>query len=183
MLVALFLSILFGLSEPPVLRPGDVVTGADWTLRAIHTPGHFGNHLCFAWGDPVFSGDHVMGWASSLVSPPDGDMGAYMASLDRLAHERARILYPGHGAPIEDPQARLKELAAHRRMREAQVLAALRAEPADATTLAARIYQETDPALLPAAARNVFAHLLDLWQRKQVTCTGTPNFTTAFALT
>lgn len=164
------------------LADDEVVTGPDWSLRAMHTPGHFGNHLCFAWNDTVFSGDHVMGWASSLVSPPDGDMGAYMASLDRLTQEQAIVLYPGHGAPITDPQARLAELTAHRQKREAQVIVALGAGPADAATLAARIYDDVAPVLLPAAARNVFAHLLDLWQRKIVTCDAPPNFATAFAI-
>ena len=157
------------------LADGALVEGAGWTLRAIHTPGHIGNHLCLAWGDRVFSGDHVMGWATSLVSPPDGDMGAYMQSLDRLAAERAARLYPGHGDPVADPAARIAALAAHRREREAQILSALAAGPADAPALAARIYQDTPSALLPAATRNVLAHLVDLMDRNLVLSDSPPG--------
>ncbi len=157
------------------LADGALVEGAGWTLRAIHTPGHIGNHLCLAWGDRVFSGDHVMGWATSLVSPPDGDMGAYMQSLDRLAAERAARLYPGHGDPVADPAARIAALAAHRREREAQILSTLAAGPADAPALAARIYQDTPSALLPAATRNVLAHLVDLMDRNLVLSDSPPG--------
>ncbi|MDR5651831.1 MBL fold metallo-hydrolase [Ruixingdingia sedimenti] len=134
-------------------------------LRVLHTPGHFGNHICLEWGGMLFSGDHVMGWSTSIVSPPDGDMGAYMASLRRLQGQGFRRMFPGHGAPIEAPEARLAELIAHREGREAQILSALAERPADAATLAARIYRDIPPALLPAAARNVLAHLLDLADR------------------
>ncbi|WP_343078730.1 MBL fold metallo-hydrolase [Ostreiculturibacter nitratireducens] len=164
------------------LSDGDEIGGSSWSLRALHTPGHFGNHLCFLWGDAAFSGDHVMGWATSLVSPPDGDMGAYMESLARLASCRARVLYPGHGSAIEDPAARMAYLAAHRRERESQILAALAKGPANAATLASRVYTETPPALLPAAARNVFAHLIDLWQKNRVDCIGRPAFALPFSL-
>lgn len=143
------------------LRDGEVIEGAGWTLTALHTPGHSGGHLSLLWGDQVFCGDLVMGWSSTIISPPDGDLGDYLRSLDRLAQTGARRLLPTHGAPIEDPQARLSELAAHRRQRSAQILAALRDGPADSATLAAGIY-EVPAHLLPAAARNVLAHLLAL---------------------
>ncbi|MCT8329098.1 MBL fold metallo-hydrolase [Albidovulum sediminis] len=159
---------------------GAVIDGDGWTLRAIHTPGHIGNHLCLAWGDRVFSGDHVMGWATSLVSPPDGDMGAYMQSLDRLAAEGAARLFPGHGDPVDDPAARIAALAAHRREREAQILAALAGGAADVPALAARIYTDTPAALLPAATRNVLAHLVDLMDRNLVECDGTPGTASRF---
>ncbi|WP_413875492.1 MBL fold metallo-hydrolase [Albidovulum sp.] len=147
------------------LADGEIVEGAGWRVRALHTPGHFGNHLSFVWEDAVFAGDHVMGWATSLISPPDGDMGAYMASLDRLAALGAARLYSGHGDPVVDPSARIADLAAHRRAREATILAALGCGPADAPTLACAIYTETPAALMPAAARNVLAHLIDLAER------------------
>jgi hydroxyacylglutathione hydrolase len=147
------------------LADGEIVEGAGWRVRALHTPGHFGNHLSFVWEDAVFAGDHVMCWATSLVSPPDGDMGAYMASLDRLAALGAARLYSGHGDPVADPSARIADLAAHRRAREAAILAALGRGPADAPTLARAIYTETPAALMPAAARNVLAHLIDLAER------------------
>lgn len=150
------------------IEDGALIRADNWELRALHTPGHFGNHLSFLWQGAAFSGDHVMGWASSLVSPPDGDMGAYMRSLDRLSASGATRLYPGHGAPVADAAARIAELIAHRRAREAAVLAALAERPADARALAARIYTDTTPALMPAAARNVLAHLLDLMERNLV---------------
>jgi hydroxyacylglutathione hydrolase len=151
----------------PDRRIGDgaVIAGPDWSLRVIHTPGHLGGHLCLAEGQRLFSGDHVMGWATSVVSPPEGDMGDYMASLARLAQEVWDIALPGHGDPVADPQARIAELAAHRRLREAQVISALVTGPATAAALAARIYTDIPASLLPAAARNVLAHLIDLASR------------------
>lgn len=144
------------LADDARLRVGDV------DLTALWTPGHMGNHLCYALGDVVFSGDHVMGWATSMVSPPDGDLGAFMRSLRGLAARTDRVFYPGHGAPVTDPGARVAELIAHRQMREGQILAALAQAPGTAADLASRIYTDVAPALLPAAARNVLAHLIEL---------------------
>ncbi len=151
------------------LHDGARVEGDGWTLEALHTPGHMANHLCFAWGDVLFSGDLVMSWSTSLVSPPDGDLTAFMASLDRLAGRDWSVFHAGHGAPVTEPAARLAGLAAHRRGREAQILDALAPGPADAATLAARIYTDLAPALQPAATRNVLAHLIDLTTRHRVT--------------
>jgi hydroxyacylglutathione hydrolase len=150
------------------LADGDRLSGPDWELRTIHSPGHLGGHICLAQGRTLFSGDHVMGWATSIVSPPEGDMGDYMASLDRLGQEDWALALPGHGEPVGDPQARITELATHRRLREAQVIAALATGPATAARLAARIYTEVAPHLLPAATRNVLAHLIDLASRNRV---------------
>jgi hydroxyacylglutathione hydrolase len=166
------------------LPDGAVVEGPDWQLRALHTPGHFGNHLSFATrlngADVILTGDHVMGWASSLVSPPDGDMGAFMQSLDRLSREEARRYYPAHGAPVDTPKARLRVLRDHRRDREAQILAALCDGPSDVATLTRRIYRGTQAALMPAAERNVLAHLIDLTERSRVSCDGPIAFETTF---
>lgn len=150
------------------LADGESVAGEGWSLRAIHTPGHYGNHISLAWGDTLFCGDHVMGWASSLVSPPDGDLTDFMASCARLRAESWSVFHPGHGAPITDPAARLDWLVAHREGREAEILAALAAGPATAYDLATRIYTETPPALIGAATRNVFAHLVDLIGKSRV---------------
>ena len=150
------------------LGDGDAISGPDWSLTALHTPGHLGGHICLALGDTLFSGDHVMGWATSIVSPPDGDMGAYMASLHRLAARDWRRFLPGHGAPVETPAARVQELIAHRLGREAQIVHALAEAPASIPALTARIYTDIPPHLLPAAERNVFAHLLDLASRNLV---------------
>lgn len=141
----------------------DIGNGA--SLTAIWTPGHFAGHLCFALGDLIFTGDHVMGWASTFISPPDGDVSAFLASCDKLAGLGARIFLPAHGPEVTNPAARLAWLTAHRREREAQILTALEAGPATARTLTRRIYLDVDPALLPAAERNVFAHLVDLTAR------------------
>lgn len=144
------------------LADGARIEGEDWALTAHHTPGHFGNHLSFQWDDLVLTGDVVMGWSSTLISPPDGDLADYFRTLERLAALGARRFLPAHGAPVDDPAARLAELAAHRRSRSAQIMAALREGPADAAALTARLYRDVDPILHPAAARNVLAHLVAL---------------------
>jgi glyoxylase-like metal-dependent hydrolase (beta-lactamase superfamily II) len=151
-----------------LLRHGQVVQLAGLDIEVLHTPGHMGGHLCFGLGDRLFSGDHVMGWSTSLVSPPDGDMGDYMRSLALLAAREWQVFWPGHGAAVEDPAARLAALIQHRRDREAAICAALSAGPLAAEALAARIYTQTPTALLPAAARNILAHLIDLHDRKIV---------------
>lgn len=165
------------------LQDGQTLRIGDTQIRALHTPGHMGNHLCFACGDILFSGDHAMGWASSLVSPPDGDMGAYMTSLHRLAALNWSQMLPGHGEPVTNPAARLAELIAHRHTREAQVLHALSLSPGTAADLAAWIYQDTPAALLPAAARNVLAHLIDLSDRNLAHPQGEITAQTIFAAT
>lgn len=170
-----------GFRPDEVLADGAELAGEGWRLVAHRTPGHTGDHLCFAWGDVVFSGDHVMGWASSMVSPPDGDMAAYMASLDRLAALQARRLLPGHGDPVEEPGARIAQLKAHRLAREAAILAALADGPETPAGLAARLYADTPPALLPAATRNVLAHLIALAERGAVAAEGLPGPATRFA--
>jgi len=156
------------------LADGEVLAGAGWLLEALDTPGHLGDHLCFSWaeGAGLFSGDLVMGWATTLISPPDGEIGAFLASLDRLAARRERVYYPGHGAAVRDPQAMLAWQRAHRLEREAQVLAALEGGPARVPDLVAAIYTGLDPALRPAAARNVLAHLFDLVARGRVAAEG-----------
>ncbi len=163
------------------LFDGGEVAAPSWHLRAIHTPGHFASHLCFGWQDRLFTGDHVMGWASSLVSPPDGDMGDYMASLAKLGTEPCRIAYPAHGAPIDDLATRIAALTKHRRDREAQILAALQDGTADIPRLAQVVYNDVTPALRPAAMRNLFAHLIDLTERKQVSAVPDLSFSARFS--
>ncbi|MGR3724447.1 MBL fold metallo-hydrolase [Abyssibius alkaniclasticus] len=152
-----------GFTQHKTLADGDIIAGAGWALRAVHTPGHLSNHLCFAWDDAraLFSGDHVMGWASTLISPPDGDLAAFMQSLERLESMPGYRYFPGHGAPVTDGLAIARHLAAHRRNRADQILTALAAHPATPAELVARIYTDIPPALHGAAARNVLAHLLD----------------------
>jgi glyoxylase-like metal-dependent hydrolase (beta-lactamase superfamily II) len=149
-------------SPDVTVADGDQIKGADWTFDVLHTPGHIGNHICLGLGDLCFTADHVMGWASSLVSPPDGDLTDFMASCTKLQGKTWSRFFPGHGAPIEDPMGRLEWLVSHRLSRESSILAALSEGHATADQLAALIYTDTPPALLPAATRNVLAHLIDL---------------------
>jgi glyoxylase-like metal-dependent hydrolase (beta-lactamase superfamily II) len=164
------------------LADGDIVSGDGWSVKALHTPGHFGNHLGFQWEDVLFCGDLVMGWASSLVSPPDGDLTDFMASCRRLQSQRGSVFHPGHGAPITAPNERLDWLINHRLAREAAVLEALQSGPATSGTLAARIYTDTPAALMPAAARNVLAHLIDLHGKNRVLPLGDLTADVQFAL-
>ena len=160
---------------------GETMDGDGWALEVIHTPGHLGNHIALALGDSCFTADHVMGWASSLVSPPDGDLTDFMAACARLRARDWSVFHPGHGAPIDDPASRLDWLIEHRLMREAQILSALEAGPATARGLAERIYTETPPALLPAAERNVFAHLVDLYGKSRVNPDGKLSVSAMFS--
>jgi glyoxylase-like metal-dependent hydrolase (beta-lactamase superfamily II) len=147
------------------LSDGQALSGPDWTLQAIYSPGHLGGHLCLALGMTLFSGDHVMGWSTSIVSPPDGDMGAYMASLQRLTERTWNRFLPGHGDPVDAPDQRLQDLISHRQTREAQILSALAEGPSGIPALTARVYRDIPRHLLPAAERNVLAHLIDLASR------------------
>lgn len=165
-----------------LLEDGELITHADWQLEVIHTPGHIGNHISLGWGDACFTADHVMGWASSLVSPPDGDLTDFMASCTRLQARNWRVFFPGHGAPVDDPAARLNWLVSHRLSREASILELLENTPATASELAQTIYTTTPPALLGAAIRNVLAHLIDLKGRNQVTHDGPLHETAIFSL-
>ncbi|MBF7010408.1 MBL fold metallo-hydrolase [Novosphingobium resinovorum] len=151
-----------------VLADGEVVTGKGWTLRALTTPGHTSNHLCFALEETgaLFTGDHVMGWSTSVVSPPDGDMTAYMESLARLyEREQDVVYYPAHGPEVTKPRQLVRGMIGHRRQRERQIL---RQIESGVTTIAAMVplmYKGVDERLWPAAGRSVLAHLLDLEKR------------------
>lgn len=171
-----------GFSPDIILADGDTVEGEDWILEVIHTPGHLGNHIALGWRDACFTADHVMGWASSLVSPPDGDLTDFMTSCRRLRDRDWRIFHPGHGAPVTAPAERLDWLIGHRLSREAAILEALEKGPATVHELAQRIYTDTPPALLPAAERNVFAHLVDLYGRAFVIPDGDLAVTATFFL-
>ena len=147
------------------LADGAVWQGAAGEVRALHTPGHLGDHLSLLWEGVAFSGDHVMGWATSVIAPPEGNMGDYMASLAKLGAEGAVRLFPGHGPAVTDPAARIAALAAHRRAREAAILDALGRGPARIDALVATLYRDVASELHAAAAQNVLAHLLDLHTR------------------
>lgn len=148
-------------------------------IVCLWTPGHFGNHMAFVRGGAAFTGDLAMGWASSLISPPDGDVGQYLASCERLCGCGLQVLYPGHGDAVDDPVGRLRALIDHRRAREAAILVALAGGPATPAALVSRLYRDVDAALHPAAARNVLAHLVDLADRGRITAL--PRFATTAA--
>lgn len=149
---------------------GEQLDLAGLALTAWHLPGHMGCHMGFALGDTLFSGDHVMEWSTTLVSPPDGDMSAYMAALSQLQAKTWVRFLPGHGPAVTNPAARISELIQHRRAREAAILSSLAQHgPATASTLAALIYTTIPPLLLPAATRNALSHLIDLHSRGHVT--------------
>lgn len=154
-----------GFAPDIALKDGARVRFGDNEATALWTPGHMANHLCFGFGDTVLTGDLVMGWASTMISPPDGDLGAFMASARRVADLGARRLFPGHGGPIEDPHARIQWLLTHRQQREEAVLAALAQGHTTVASITAAIYTDVAPALLGAAARNVLAHLVALFER------------------
>ena len=150
-----------------VLGDGEAIGGKGWTLRAVATPGHTSNHLCFELPQAaaLFTGDHVMGWSTTVVSPPDGDMAAYMASLDLLMQRDDAIYYPAHGDPIEQPQRFVRGLAGHRKHREGQILRLLDEGERVIPNLVEKMYVGIDPKLHPAAGRSVLAHLIDLEAR------------------
>ncbi len=157
-----------------VLADGDSVTGPGWTLTALHTPGHTSNHLCFALSEEraLFSGDHVMGWSTTVVSPPDGDMAAYMASLRLLLDRDDKVYYPTHGAPVTEPQRLVRGLITHRKQRENQILKSLADGPKSVPAMVAGMYASVDPRLHPAAGLSVTAHLIDLAARGEVVADG-----------
>lgn len=154
-----------------VMEDGESLSGPGWTLTALATPGHTSNHLCFALAEEqaLFTGDHVMGWSTSVVSPPDGDMAAYMRSLALLMTRDDKIYYAAHGAPIENPQRLVRGMMGHRKQREGQILRLLEAGTGHIPDMVASMYKGVDKRLYPAAGRSVLAHLIDLKDRGLVT--------------
>ena len=155
-----------------VLGDGDNVSGPDWTLTAVSTPGHTSNHLCFALEESgsLFTGDHVMGWSTSVVAPPDGDMTDYMASLAKLHDREDRVYYPAHGPAVEKTRQLVRGMIGHRRQRERQITRLLEEGLQTIDEIVPRMYQAVDRALWPAAGRSVLAHLIDL-ERRGITTT------------
>lgn len=153
-----------------VLADGECISGEGWTLQAVATPGHTSNHLCFALVESgaLFTGDHVMAWSTSVVSPPDGDMAAYMASLQKLHDRDDRVYYPAHGPAVTNPRQLVRGMLGHRRQREAQILRLLGEEPQPIASMVQTMYKGLDPRLNGAAGRSVLAHLLDLERQGRV---------------
>lgn len=161
--------------DPDVLlRDGDVVETECFRIEAVHTPGHCSNHLCFALPETgaLFTGDHVMAWSTSVVSPPDGDMGEYLASLARLLDRSDTLYLPTHGALIADPKPLVAAFLRHRHERERQILECIGRGQRRIAQMVPLMYVGLAPFLVPAAAHSLFAHLLHLLERELVRCEG-----------
>lgn len=155
-----------------IMQDGQRLIGKGYTLTAIATPGHARNHLCFAFAEEqsLFSGDHVMGWSTSIVAPPDGNMRAYLDSLHRLEKRVETVFWPGHGDAILDPQRKIRALIQHRHERERAICTYLARGCHDISELAAHIYQGLDPKLVRGASLSILAHMEDLMARDIVVC-------------
>jgi glyoxylase-like metal-dependent hydrolase (beta-lactamase superfamily II) len=155
-----------------VLSDGEELEIDGAALTAVATPGHTSNHLCFAFGDALFTGDHVMGWSTTVVVPPDGDMAAYMRSLDKLRQRMDRVYYPAHGPAVEKPQQYVRHLMGHRMQREKQILRLVSERPRAIPDIVLNAYPNLDPRLVVAAGGSVLAHLIDLERRGLVSREG-----------
>lgn len=160
-----------------VIKDGDVIEGNGWTFEAIHTPGHTSNHICFALREEnaVFSGDHVMGWSTSVISPPDGNMADYMDSLRKMLTREEEIYWPTHGPPITEPKAHVEAFIAHRNGREDAILQCIREGRNTIPDMVEVMYADVDPRLHRAAGRSVFAHLLHMCETGRVATEGDPS--------
>ncbi len=157
-----------------IMGDGEQLSGDGWTLEAIATPGHTSNHLCYAVVESgaVFTGDHVMGWSTSVISPPDGDMADYMASMQKMYERGDRIYYPAHGPAVEKPRQLVRGMMGHRKQRERQILRHLESGLTQITDMVPFMYKGLDPRLFGAAGRSVLAHLIDLENRNIVASNG-----------
>jgi glyoxylase-like metal-dependent hydrolase (beta-lactamase superfamily II) len=148
-----------------VLEDGETLTVDGEAVTAVATPGHTSNHLCYAYRGALFSGDHVMGWSTTVVVPPDGDMAAYMASLEKLRQREDRTYYPAHGPAVTNPQQYVRHLVGHRMQREKQILSLVKDQAREIPDIVANAYPGLDPRLTVAAGGSVLAHLVDLERR------------------
>jgi glyoxylase-like metal-dependent hydrolase (beta-lactamase superfamily II) len=156
------------------VRHGDLIEGLNWSFECVHTPGHTSNHICYVLREEeaLFPGDHVMGWSTTVISPPDGDMRAYIDSLRLLTSRDEKIYYPTHGAPIENPLSFVRSLVTHRKMRERQIMTLLEKGDTTIPNMVQDMYKGLDPRLITAAQRSVFAHVIDLSERDMIHCKG-----------
>ena len=165
-----------------VLRDGDAIEAGGATIEGVYTPGHLANHMCYALKEEkaLFSGDHVMGWSTSVVAPPDGDMGDYLASLKKLLARDDAVYWPTHGGPIRNPKSVVASYLAHRLERERQIEAALNQGARTIPDMVARIYAGLDARLIPAARLTVLAHLLHMQREGRVVMEGAPGLAATF---
>jgi len=166
------------------IRDGDVLSGPGWTIDCVFTPGHTSNHMSFALREEkaLFTGDHVMGWSTSIVSPPDGDMVTYIASLNLLLDRDDAIYWPTHGAPITDPKPFVRSFLAHRADRERQIIEQIEAGHTTIGEMVPVMYAATDTRLHPAAARSALSHLIKMVAEGTLACDGEPSLKTNFRL-
>tara|TARA_B100000676_G_C18087299_1_gene856142 strand:+ start:4043 stop:4933 length:891 start_codon:yes stop_codon:yes gene_type:complete len=167
-----------------VIKDGDVIEGKGWTFEAIHTPGHTSNHICFALREEnaIFTGDHVMGWSTSVISPPDGNMSDYMKSLSKILARKEEIYWPTHGPAITGPKAHVEAFIAHRNGREDAILDCIRKGRNTIPAMVEVMYADVDKRLHRAAGRSVFAHLLHMAETGRVTADGEPSPESAFSV-
>jgi glyoxylase-like metal-dependent hydrolase (beta-lactamase superfamily II) len=164
---------------------GDVISGDGWTVECVYTPGHTSNHLCFALKEEkaLFTGDHVMGWSTSVIGPPDGDMTRYLESLEKLLVRDDEVYWPTHGTCIRDVKTFVQAFIDHRLAREKQILACLKDGHSQITEMVPVMYTETDPGLYGAAARSVLAAMIRMIDTGQVNCdTDSPSVESNFTL-
>jgi glyoxylase-like metal-dependent hydrolase (beta-lactamase superfamily II) len=168
-----------------VLDDGDTIEGPGWRMTAVHTPGHASNHLCYALAEEatLFTGDHVMGWSTSVIGPPDGDLTAYLASLDKVMARSETLYRSAHGPERGDGPTFAQALRAHREARSAGILAQLKAGPSTIPALVAALYPDLAPALVVAAGRSVLAHLIAFQRDGTVGCDGPIGSGATFFLT
>jgi glyoxylase-like metal-dependent hydrolase (beta-lactamase superfamily II) len=166
------------------IRDGDTIRGDGWTFDTLFTPGHTSNHICFALREEkaLFSGDHVMGWSTTVIAPPDGDMAQYFASLEKLTDRDDRLYYPTHGNPIPKPQAFVRALIEHRHARERQIEACLQRGLNKISDMVPVIYSEIDKKLHPAASMSVLAHLQHMVQTGRTATDGVPGAKSLYRL-
>ena len=168
------------------VRTGTIIQGLNWTFEAVHTPGHTSNHVCYALKEEnaLFPGDHVMGWSTTVISPPDGDMQAYMKSLEicrKRAMSQDQTYYPTHGAPITNPQSYVSQLIDHRKDREEQINSCLADGIDTIPAMVNQMYADVPQQLHPAAQRSVLAHLIHIVETGRATCRGAPTLTSTFS--
>ena len=167
-----------------VIKDGDVIEGKGWTFEAIHTPGHTSNHICFALREEnaIFTGDHVMGWSTSVISPPDGNMSDYMSSLRKILTREEEIYWPTHGPAITGPKAHVEAFITHRSGREDAILECIRDGRNTIPAMVEVMYADVDKRLHRAAGRSVFAHLLHMAETGRVTADGKPSPESAYTV-
>jgi glyoxylase-like metal-dependent hydrolase (beta-lactamase superfamily II) len=172
----------FEFAPDVTMRDGDVIAGEGFTFDCVHTPGHTSNHMCYALREEkaLFTGDHVMGWSTSVVLPPDGDMADYMASLRKLLARGDRTYYPTHGGPVADPKKLVQALIAHRLEREAEILVCLGRGLTRISEIVRAMYADVDVRLHPAAAMSVLAHLIQMVREGRAACDGEPALSSAY---